>query len=79
MEEIGDKRLFGPDITQKTTETTRIIKKKMRATQSRQKAYADQCRRPLEFSVGDKIFLKVSPMKRMVCMGKKTKSIRGTI
>ena len=72
MEEIGDERLFGPDITQKTTKKIRIIKKKMRATQSRQKAYVDQHRRPLEFLVGDKVFLKVSPMKGIVCIGKKT-------
>jgi len=44
----------------------------MRATQSRQKAYVDQHRRPLELLVGDKVFLKVSPMKGIVCIGKKT-------
>ena len=35
----------------------------MKAIQSRQKSYADKCRRPLEFTIGDKVFLKVSPMK----------------
>ena len=50
-----------------------MIKKRMKAAQSRQKAYADQCRRTLEFVVGDKVFLKVSQMKRVVCTSRKNK------
>ena len=42
-------------------------------TQSRHKAFEDQRRKPLNFLVGDKIFLKVSPIKEMVCVGKKNK------
>jgi len=34
----------------------------MRATQSKQKSYADKRRRPLEFEVGDHVFLRVTPM-----------------
>jgi len=37
----------------------------MRAAQSRQKSYADKRRRPLEFSVGDYVYLKVTPMKKV--------------
>jgi hypothetical protein len=36
----------------------------MKAAQSRQKSYADKRRRPLEFQVGDYVYLKVTPMKR---------------
>ena len=32
----------------------------MQASQSRQKAYADRRRRPLEFAVGDHMFLRVT-------------------
>nr|GFB52101.1 putative reverse transcriptase domain-containing protein [Tanacetum cinerariifolium]GFB81952.1 putative reverse transcriptase domain-containing protein [Tanacetum cinerariifolium] len=35
--------------------------------------YADKRRKPLEFSVGDYVFLKVSPWKSVVCFGKKGK------
>ncbi|XP_022927109.1 uncharacterized protein LOC111434046 [Cucurbita moschata] len=45
----------------------------MRTAQSRQKSYADVRRRDLEFEVGDKVFLKVAPMKgvlRFRCKGK---------
>ena len=38
----------------------------MREAQSRQKSYADSRRRKLEFSVGDFVFIRVSPMKGVV-------------
>ena len=39
-----------------------MIKQRLQAAQSRQKSYADKRRRPLEFEVGDHVFLKVSPV-----------------
>ncbi|GKB96297.1 hypothetical protein Tco_0982434, partial [Tanacetum coccineum] len=39
----------------------------------RQKSYADKRRKPLEFSVGDYVLLKVSPWKGVVRIGKKGK------
>ena len=40
---------------------------------SRQKSYADKRRRPLEFQVGDSVFLKVAPFKGVMRFGKKGK------
>ncbi|KAL5551009.1 hypothetical protein UlMin_001185 [Ulmus minor] len=45
----------------------------METAQSRQKSYADKRRRPLEFQVGDLVFLKVAPMKGVMRFGKKGK------
>ena len=45
----------------------------MMAAQSRQKAYAGQRQRPLEFTDGDKVFLKVSPMKSVMHIGRRNK------
>jgi hypothetical protein len=45
----------------------------MSAAQSRQKSYVDNRRRPLEFEVGDRVFLKVSPMRGVMRFGKKGK------
>ena len=45
----------------------------MKAAQSRQKAYADQHQRPLKFAEGDKGFLKVSPMKGVMRIGRRNK------
>jgi hypothetical protein len=38
-----------------------MVTKRMKEAQDRQKSYADRRRRPLEFQVGDKVFLKVAP------------------
>ena len=46
----------------------------MKIAQGRQKKYADTRRRKLEFEVGDKVFLKVSPTK-----GVKRFGIRGKL
>ncbi|KAD0416723.1 hypothetical protein E3N88_44297 [Mikania micrantha] len=45
----------------------------LQATRSRQKGYADKRRKPLEFQVGDRVMLKVSPCKGMVRLGAKGK------
>ncbi|GJW99223.1 reverse transcriptase domain-containing protein [Tanacetum coccineum] len=42
--------------------------KRLKAARDRQKSYADNRRKPLEFSVGDKVLLKVSPRKGVKCL-----------
>ena len=49
------------------------LEKGCRTAQSRQKSYADSRRRNLEFKVGDKVFLKVAPMKDVLRFGPKSK------
>ena len=45
----------------------------MEAAQARQKSYADKRRKPIEFEVGDYVYLKVSPMKGVQWFGVKRK------
>ncbi|GJT79116.1 reverse transcriptase domain-containing protein [Tanacetum coccineum] len=45
----------------------------LKAARDRQKSYADKRRKPLEFSVGDYVLLKVLPWKGVVRFGKKGK------
>ncbi|GKF36550.1 hypothetical protein Tco_0113308, partial [Tanacetum coccineum] len=45
----------------------------LKAAHDRQKSYADKRKKPLEFSVGDYVLLKVSPWKGVVRFGKKGK------
>ena len=59
-EEVGDRQLIGPELVQITSEKIKIIRNRMKAAQDRQKSYADNRRRPLEFEIGDKVFLKVA-------------------
>nr|GEX31018.1 putative reverse transcriptase domain-containing protein [Tanacetum cinerariifolium] len=49
------------------------IKDRLKAARDRQKSYADKRRKPLDFSVGDYVLLKVSPWKGVVRFGKKGK------
>ena len=64
---------MGPDIVRDTIEEVEKIRKRMLAAQDRQKFYAHPKRRPLEFFVGDKIFLKVAPIKGIMRLEKKEK------
>ena len=50
-----------------------MIRERLLSAQSRQKSYADQRRRPMEFVVGDFVFLKVSLKKGIMRFGKKGK------
>ncbi|GKC03710.1 putative reverse transcriptase domain-containing protein [Tanacetum coccineum] len=53
--EVGESQLIGPEIVQ--------IKERLKTARSCQKSYADKRRKPLEFEVGDRVLLKVSPWK----------------
>nr|GEV74518.1 putative reverse transcriptase domain-containing protein [Tanacetum cinerariifolium] len=69
----GEGKLLGPEIVQETTNKIVQIKERLKVARDRQKSYADKRRKPLEFSVGDKVLLKVSPRKGVVRFGKRSK------
>ncbi|GKB97302.1 putative reverse transcriptase domain-containing protein [Tanacetum coccineum] len=71
--EVGEVQLTGPKIVQETTEKIIQVKQRMQAARDRQKSYADLKRKPMEFEVGDKVMLKVSPWKGVVRFGKRGK------
>ncbi|KAL5575189.1 hypothetical protein UlMin_016888 [Ulmus minor] len=72
-DEVGERKLLGPEIVQKTVDIVEKIRQQMKTAQSRQKSYADRRRKPLEFAIGDKVFLKVAPMKGVMRFGKRGK------
>ncbi|GJX84460.1 hypothetical protein Tco_0335234 [Tanacetum coccineum] len=71
--EVGEGQLIGPELVQETTKKISQIKDRLKAARDCQKSYADKRRKPLEFSVGDYVLLKVSPWKGVVRFGKKEK------
>ncbi|GJZ34341.1 putative reverse transcriptase domain-containing protein, partial [Tanacetum coccineum] len=71
--EVKEGQLIGPEIVQETIEKISQIKDRLKAAQDHQKSYVDKRRKPLEFSVGDHVLLKVSPWKGVVHLGKKGK------
>ncbi|GJY03353.1 putative reverse transcriptase domain-containing protein [Tanacetum coccineum] len=71
--EVGQVQLTGPELVQETTERIIQIKQRIQTARDRQKSYADLKRKPIEFQVGDKVMLKVSPWKGVVRFGKRGK------
>ncbi|XP_075087713.1 uncharacterized protein LOC142169710 [Nicotiana tabacum] len=65
--------LIGPEFVCEPLEKVQLIREILKATQSCQKSYSDKRHRDLEFMIGDKVFLKVSPMKGVMRFGKKGK------
>jgi hypothetical protein len=71
--EPGEKMIFGPDLVEEAKMIVSRIQDNLRATKSCQESYANKRCRPLEFAVGNHVYLKVSPMngmKRIVMKGK---------
>ncbi|GJZ08650.1 putative reverse transcriptase domain-containing protein [Tanacetum coccineum] len=64
---------LGPEIIQETTEKIVQIRQRLQAARDRQRSYANVRRKPLEFQVGDRVMLKVSPRKGIFRFGKRGK------
>jgi hypothetical protein len=62
-DQTGERQFFGTELIQEAEEQVRIIRENLRVAQTRQKSYADNRRRPLEFEEGDYVYLKVSPLR----------------
>nr|GEY72542.1 putative reverse transcriptase domain-containing protein [Tanacetum cinerariifolium] len=70
---VGEAQILGPELIQEKTEKIVQIKQRMQAARDRQKSYADLKCKAMEFHVGDKVMLKVSPWKGVVRFGKRGK------
>nr|GFC64060.1 putative reverse transcriptase domain-containing protein [Tanacetum cinerariifolium] len=73
LTEVGKAQILSPELIQETTKKIVQIKQRMQAVRDRQKSYADLKHKPMEFQVGDKVMLKVSPWKGVVRFGKRGK------
>ncbi|KAK8708587.1 hypothetical protein V6N13_059625 [Hibiscus sabdariffa] len=71
--ELGANKVLGPQMIQDTEKQVQIIHDWLKQAFDRQKAYADTKRRDIRHEVGDKVFLKVSPWKKVLRFGKKGK------
>ncbi|GJS79838.1 putative reverse transcriptase domain-containing protein [Tanacetum coccineum] len=71
--EVGDVQLTGPEIIHETTKKIVQIRQRLQAARDRQRSYANIRRKPLEFQVGDRVMLKVSPCKGVIRFGKRGK------
>ena len=71
--ETGEKFVLGPDVIRETSAKIKVIQQRMKAARDRQKSYADKRRRDLKFSVGDLVFIKISPLKHVIRFGRSGK------
>jgi hypothetical protein len=71
--ETGECQIFGPDLVTEAEDKVKLIQANLKAAQSRQKSYVDQRRKPLQFQVGDYVYLRVSPTKGVQRFGVKGK------
>jgi hypothetical protein len=69
----GEKVISGPDLVEEAKATVHRIQDNFRATKSRQETYENKRCQPLEFEVGDHVYLRVSAMKGVKRFGMKEK------
>ncbi|MBO1765190.1 hypothetical protein JQN64_28895, partial [Escherichia coli] len=71
--EAGERSILGPEYIQETKEKIELVRRRMTAAQDRQKKFADRKRKQVEYEVGDFVFIKISPMKKVMRFGKQGK------
>ena len=71
--ELSENRIHGVDLIKETEQKVKVIRDSLKSASDRQKSYADLRRKDIEFQIGDKVFLKVSPWKKVLRFGRKGK------
>ena len=71
--ELNEKKIIGPDLIQETKEKVKMIRERLKVATNRQKSYADMRRKDIRYEIGKKVFLKVSPWKKVIIFGKNGK------
>ena len=61
--ETGERQLFGPDMIQEAEEQVRVIHEKLKTAQSRQKSQYDRKHKLMTYEVGEKAYLRFTPLK----------------
>ena len=72
-DEVGDRKLFGPDLIRDSEEKVNLIRDRLKIAQSTQKRYADTKRKEVTYEVGDRAYLCVSPLRGVKQFGVKGK------
>ena len=62
-DEVGERKLVAPEIVQVICDKVKVRRDRLKISQDRQKSYANNRRRDLEFEVGDMVFFENFPME----------------
>ncbi|KAG8493000.1 hypothetical protein CXB51_010222 [Gossypium anomalum] len=71
--ELGERQVLGPELVADTEDKVKVIRDRLKEATDRQKSYGNLKRKEIEYSIGDMVFLKVSPWKKILRFGKKGK------
>ena len=71
--ELSEKKVIDPDLIQETEEKVKRIRERLKVVADRQKSYADLKRKGIQYEIGEKVFLKVSPWMKVMRFGRKGK------
>ena len=72
-DEVEERKINDMELIEISSEKIQIVRKRLKMAQDRQKSYADNRRRKLEFEVNDLVFLKVAPWKGVIRFQKREK------
>ena len=64
--ELREKKVISPDLIQEIEEKVKMIRERLKVATDRQKSYADMKRKDIRYEIGEKVFLKVLPWKKVV-------------
>ena len=71
--ELSEKKVIGPNLIQETKEKVKMIKERLKVAVDKQKSYTDLKRKDIQYEIDDKVFLQVSPWKKVMRFGRKGK------
>ena len=74
--ELSEKKIISSYLIQETEEKVKMIRERLKVATYRKKSYADMRRKDIRYEIGEKVFLKVSPWKKVMRFGKKGKLSR---
>ena len=71
--ELREKKIIGLDLIQETVEKVNMIRERLKVAMNRQKSYTDMRKKDIRYEIGEKVFLKASPWKKVMRFWKKGK------
>ncbi|XP_016743007.1 uncharacterized protein [Gossypium hirsutum] len=77
--ELGERHVLGPELVSKIEDKVILIRDRLKVAFDKQKSYTDLRRCEIEYSVGDFVFLKVSPWKKILRFDLKENVVRSNL
>ena len=71
--ELSERKVIDPNLIQETEEKVKMIRERLKVAKDRHTSYTDMKRKDIRYEVSEKVFLKVSPWKKVMRFGNKSK------